>query len=723
LSAIPLAELLEATKKVAVQNEKKHTPWWDSAMIAFISFSVVMFPLRIVFFPRNKLMVLSTISLEWIFDVVGTIDRRQRRKEAQASSTYQVVLYEVTLLVLGSSSFVLALTGDLSNDEGLLLAASWLRLPHLWHLLQIFVLIGNIQLYLESTGRGIGTGGMLCLYMIVIMFFFNHFVACGWQFVQDQGFSFQTLDCESMFEVHANATCNLQHEVDGVAYYADSLLACEMPVNAFVGENMEMIVCPVKATQNVLVDYLQAYYFTLVTCTTAGYGDIVPSSDLGTLYVIGMILVGATLYTFIIASITNIAHDVDINENDFGHNMKALVLYMQSTGIPQDLQSKCVKACEFARTKQGCDGEHRVMNADLPLHLKNAMKEYLLVGLVQSSTIFRDCDSGPIKRLVPALTRDFYSPGDMLWDAEDTDHKMFFIKQGQVELLALDGGEGFKPTVLQKVQATRAVKPVGDINLFHPDKFECVVRSLTFCEVYILRKRDLEEVMGDFPDLYTVLEAKADRCLMQGRLARDMTSAKLSFHLGPNAHLELETHRVFPPESDVQFYWDVSTAVAAVFTMFLVPFQLAFLHETHLTVTHLPVMLAADIAVDLLFLVDMKVRMHNFGIHGKDGLPILKSKEFGSIYRHYRFWYDLIASVPLDYFVCILWSANYQLVALFKLNRLLRVRHVVHVLRKLDNLKNLKLDSLVKVLTPLLLHLRGPPPPLCAAGAVSIPTS
>jgi CRP-like cAMP-binding protein/voltage-gated potassium channel Kch len=738
IAVIPQAE----TEK---EETVKMTPWWDLWIIICITFTSIMFPLRIVFFPREGLTVLVTMCIETVLDVFGFVDRLQNRREdrklwkvspndggsspnmphsgrrvtkaalltgtgldlenvirtknendsrqRKKHRAFATDVFEVVLLCLSILSFVLAVKGNLSDDGDLLVVSSWLRLPHLWRMLQIFTLVDKIRLYFEDAGVVVDPGLMLCLQLVFIMFFFIHFVACGWQFVLDQGFWFRSLDCANPFEIYESTNCTSLNFDDGSnVYRSDSLESCDLASNA--GWSGELVVCPSGVSDDPLMNYWRAFYFTLVTVTTAGYGDIVPQSDLGTAYVVMMILVGATLYTFILASITSIAHDVEITDSDFGHNVEALTLYMQNMNIPHDLQSKCFMICEFAHDNQKCNDEDRVLNEDLPVHLKNLVKEYMLTRVLESCSIFKDSHPAFLNRLVSVLVQDFYPPQEDMWDKKDTDHKMFFLDHGDAELLALDGKHIKKMTVGDTV---------GELQLFQPEKFVNMLRSMTFCEAHILYKHDFQEVMIDFPDMNKELQERANKLLAADStvsIVKNLKNTKLSKMMAEESSLMTsgtQKYVVFPPDSKVQFYWDVVTALVVAYLMFVIPIQLAFLHEVdRYGVTHLPVMLAFDCCCDLVFFVDMKLRMQNFGIQSDDGVPILKQSEFGAIYRKGNFRLHLAASLPLDYFVYI-FSTNYQYVAALKLNRLMRLRHFILVLQKLDEVTNVKNDAIVKV--------------------------
>ena len=60
------------------------------------------------------------------------------------------------------------------------------------------------------------------------------------------------------------------------------------------------------------MQYLNAFYWTITTLTTIGYGDITPSAKSQIIYTIFVEIIGAGLYGFIIGNIANLIANIDI---------------------------------------------------------------------------------------------------------------------------------------------------------------------------------------------------------------------------------------------------------------------------------------------------------------------------------------------------------------------------------------------------------------------------
>lgn len=51
---------------------------------------------------------------------------------------------------------------------------------------------------------------------------------------------------------------------------------------------------------SLLMKYISSLYFSVVTCTTVGYGDITPENDFELMWVLVVILFGVLVFSFVL---------------------------------------------------------------------------------------------------------------------------------------------------------------------------------------------------------------------------------------------------------------------------------------------------------------------------------------------------------------------------------------------------------------------------------------
>ena len=115
---------------------------------------------------------------------------------------------------------------------------------------------------------------------------------------------------------------------------AAHLIACGW---IFIGGPGEYITRGVASNGAV---YLEAFYWTVTTLTTIGYGDITPANSLQFIYVIIIMLMGAAIYGFIIGNIANIIANIDVAKSQFREKVETIDTFLKYRNIPGDLQKR-----------------------------------------------------------------------------------------------------------------------------------------------------------------------------------------------------------------------------------------------------------------------------------------------------------------------------------------------------------------------------------------------
>ena len=92
--------------------------------------------------------------------------------------------------------------------------------------------------------------------------------------------------------------------------------------------------------------YTVALYWAVMTMSTIGYGDVQPQSTLERCYVIACMVVGASVYEYMVGAVCGIVAAMDPDAKEFYGDMDTLNLYVKKCKLPQSLRSRLR---EFAR--------------------------------------------------------------------------------------------------------------------------------------------------------------------------------------------------------------------------------------------------------------------------------------------------------------------------------------------------------------------------------------
>lgn len=185
-------------------------------------------------------------------------------------------------------------------------------------------------------------------------------------------------------------------------------------------------------------NYLRAFYWTMTTLTTIGYGDITPKTNVQIIYTIFIQLTGAGVYGFVIGNIANLISNIDIAKAQYRDRMEKINNFMSYRNIPGSLQYKVHNYYNYLwESRKGFD-ESFVLS-QLPLSLKTEVSLFLNKEIIQKVPIFKGASPSLIKQIILNLNPMIFAPGDYIVTKGDIGNEMYFISKGVVEVVSENG--------------------------------------------------------------------------------------------------------------------------------------------------------------------------------------------------------------------------------------------------------------------------------------------
>ncbi|MDC7232994.1 MAG: ion transporter, partial [Spirochaetales bacterium] len=183
--------------------------------------------------------------------------------------------------------------------------------------------------------------------------------------------------------------------------------------------------------------YLRSFYWTVTTLTTIGYGDISPSTNLETIFVIIVELIGAGMYGFIIGNIANIIANIDIAKSQYQEKMEKVSTFLRYKKIPADLKDKISDYYDYLwESRRGYD-ESSILS-DLPKPLQTSVSLFLNREIIQKVPIFQGASEEFIKEIILNLEPVVFTPGDYVVIKGEIGYEMYFISRGSVDVVSED---------------------------------------------------------------------------------------------------------------------------------------------------------------------------------------------------------------------------------------------------------------------------------------------
>lgn len=237
--------------------------------------------------------------------------------------------------------------------------------------------------------------------------------------------------------------------------------------------------------------YVRAFYWTVTTLTTIGYGDITPDGMGQTLFVIVTELIGAGMYGFIIGNIANIIANLDIAKTQHQEKLEKVSTFLRYKSIPSDLEDKILDYYNYIwENRRGYD-ESTIL-ADLPRPLQSSVSLYLNKELIEKVPLFKGASAEFVKDVILHLEPVVFTPGDHVMIKGEIGYEMYFISKGTVDVVSEDE---------KQVYATLGSGAFfGEIALLLSAPRNATIKAKEFCECYSLNKTTFETILTRFPD-------------------------------------------------------------------------------------------------------------------------------------------------------------------------------------------------------------------------------
>lgn len=250
--------------------------------------------------------------------------------------------------------------------------------------------------------------------------------------------------------------------------------------------------------------YIRSLYWTIVTLTTVGYGDITPVGNLQTVYSMVVMIFGVGIYGYVIGNVANILSSKDPSKKAFNKNMENLKAFVQYRDLPFELQNRIRDYFAYLWKKRlGYDESEFLGN--LPASLKNEVELYLKRKIINTIPLFKETSEDFLNAIALQLKPAIFLPGDFIIREGDEGNEMYLIIKGKVKVY-----KNKTPDAKFELQQGSFV---GEIALLKNEPRMANVVADTFVDVYVLKRDIFEYVVAQHPGI--------------GKNIRDMAESRL----------------------------------------------------------------------------------------------------------------------------------------------------------------------------------------------------
>ena len=232
--------------------------------------------------------------------------------------------------------------------------------------------------------------------------------------------------------------------------------------------------------------YLTSLYWAVMTCTTIGYGDIAPQTNGERMVAIVGMMIGSSAYAYVVGNICGVIATMDQASTEFNQSMDDLNLYMEENHVPTELRIRLREYFMYAKAMNRQEYYSKLyekmspsLRGEVAYHIN---QEWIsnVPFLSQQPGIEKEEHQLFITDIAMALKAEAYGPQEVIIKLGEKAEKMYIMQKGVVAKGGniISGGNYFGADII--LAAGRRTY---------------MVRALTFCDLFVLRKDLLERIL------------------------------------------------------------------------------------------------------------------------------------------------------------------------------------------------------------------------------------
>ncbi|KRX09786.1 Cyclic nucleotide-binding protein [Pseudocohnilembus persalinus] len=275
--------------------------------------------------------------------------------------------------------------------------------------------------------------------------------------------------------------------------------------------------------QNESDKYIYAIYFSFITVGTIGYGDIHPSNNIEFLYVIFMTIVSTFIVGYTVNTIGTIFQDQSKKIAEFKKMQYELQNYMSTRQITQNVQVKVRKYLEYIDSKSTESPERgqETINLLSP-SLREEIKQDFFGKILHEMKIFRFNFSQRCReQLALCMEEKMFGPGEIIYDEDEEDHRIFYIIKGNIEILIKKKQENDKNKQYFSYDRRFGNESFGEFEFFTPFKRDSQARSINVSHLaYVSQHRFMNILKKNKNDFEKFCELRDQIIMHENKLAK-----------------------------------------------------------------------------------------------------------------------------------------------------------------------------------------------------------
>ncbi|OQS04889.1 Voltage-gated Ion Channel (VIC) Superfamily [Thraustotheca clavata] len=302
--------------------------------------------------------------------------------------------------------------------------------------------------------------------------------------------------------------------------------------------------------------YANSFYWSIMTMTTIGYGDVTGQTTNEQLFSIFAMVNGAWIFAYGITNVVAMVSNLNSNDTQFQLKMDRINSYMEARDLPLDLRTEIREF--FFNTRLSADSKLRnetKILGELSALLRSKIALAINDSVLNKMPLFEGADHNFLMELALCMKMVCFPPHEEVIIEGEIGEEMFFIFRGVVEVL--QGGRQIAVLGEQQYFGEMAILNKNCLRI-------ATVVTLCFCELRMLTRDKFLLALTHYPSMRHRIAKFVHKRNQVARMAKANPESKQSMsngdkisplnpesHTSPNsAHIDTDNHDSKPIVSD-----------------------------------------------------------------------------------------------------------------------------------------------------------------------------
>ncbi|KAL8521987.1 hypothetical protein ACS0TY_012223 [Phlomoides rotata] len=435
-------------KRFVIAPYDRRYRWWQTFLVTLVVYSAWSSPLELAF---RKMSTSALLPIDLVVDAFFTID----------------IILTFFIAYLDKDTYLLV-------DDQNKIAMRYIT--HLWFPMDVASTLPFQTLYRIFTGkthRG-DVFGFLNLLRLWRLRRVSEFFS---RLEKDTRFSyFYTrtckLICVTLFAVH----------VAGCFYF---WLATHYRVvdNTWIGAQVEDF-----ENRSVWLGYTYSIYWSIVTLSTTGYGDLHAQNTGEKIFSIFYMLFNIGLTAYLIGNMTNLIVHSSIRTLAMRDSIHEILRYASKNRLPESLKEQML--AHITLKFKTAELQQEEVLGDLPKAIRSGIAQHLFRTTVESSYLFKGVSEDFIVQLVPEMRAEYYPPKVDIVIQNEISTDFYIIVSGAVDVLTNQNG------MEQFVSKLGSPEMFGEIGVIFNIPQPFTVRTKRLSQVIRVSHNNFKQLVG-----------------------------------------------------------------------------------------------------------------------------------------------------------------------------------------------------------------------------------